>query len=138
MVDLELLMKARQILAKAKPNQPVLPGPAPSIQPENSSSPVDAPPSPLPPHCFATYTDSTGRLRGGWDERTACTVKQCLGVGADCKVELSNGATIPLRAIRAVGQLSAEGRLIAAWTVREHGYNGDNGEAMTLDGKETL
>lgn len=86
---------------------------------------VDSPASPLPAHCFVTYSDTQGRLCGGWDERNACTVKQCHGVGADCQIRLSDGHTIPLRAVRAVGQLNTEGRLIAVWTVREHGYDGN-------------
>lgn len=89
------------------------------------SIPPDPPASPLPLHCFVTYTDSQGRLCGGWDERNACTVKQCHGVGPDCRVELAKGGMIPLRAVRAVGSLNAEGRLIAAWSVREHGYDGN-------------
>ncbi len=83
----------------------------------------DLPSFPLLPHCFVTYTDSQGRLRGGWDERATSTVKQCHRVGADYKVELINGSRIPLWAVRAVGQLNVEGRIIAAWTVREHGYD---------------
>lgn len=84
---------------------------------------------PLPPYCFVTYIDSQWRLRGGWDERNACTVRQCHGGGAACQVELSNGDFIPLQAVRAVGQLNAEGRLVAAWEVRDHGYNGRKQEA---------
>lgn len=84
----------------------------------------DPPPSPLPLPCFVTFTDSQGRLRGGWEERATCMVKQCHGVGAHCQAELVNGDKIPLRAVRAVGQLNAEGRLIGAWSVRDHGYDG--------------
>lgn len=51
------------------------------------------------------------------------------GVGADSPVELSNGSLISLQAVRAVGKLNAEGRLIGAWAVREHGYDG-NGPTM--------
>ena len=84
----------------------------------------DLPSFPLLPHCFVTYTDSQGRLRGGWDERATSTVKQCHRVGANCEVELAHGGRIPIRAVRGVGKLSAEGCLIGAWSVREHGYDG--------------
>lgn len=87
--------------------------------------PIDPSTSPLPPYCFVTYIDTQGRLRGGWDERATCTVKQSHGVGANCQVELANGVRIPLRAVRAVGHLNAAGRLVGAWTVREHGYDGN-------------
>lgn len=81
--------------------------------------------SPLPAYCFVAYADSTGKLRGGWEERSSCTVKQCHGLGAACQVELSNGDMIPLRAVRSVGQLNSEGRLVSAWTVKDHGYDGE-------------
>lgn len=97
-----------------------------SAIPAEKSSSLGAPPaSPLPAYCFVAYTDSLGKLRGGWEERPASTVKQCHGVGAACQVELSNGNKIPLQAVRAVGQLNAEGRLIGAWSVRDHGYDGN-------------
>lgn len=90
--------------------------PAPSVA--TPATPV------LSTRCFVTYLDSTGRLCGGWDERSACMVRQCHGLGSACQVELSSGVMISLRAVRAVGQLNDEGRLLAAWTVREHGYDG--------------
>lgn len=89
-----------------------------------NSLPPDPPASPLPPYSYVTYTDHQGRLRGGWEERATCTVRQCHGVGASCRVELSNGDMISLQAVRAVGQLNAEGRFIRAWEVRRHGLDG--------------
>jgi hypothetical protein len=81
------------------------------------------PASPLPTYCFVTYTDCHGRLCGGGDERATSTVKGCHGTGQGCEVELSDGRRIPLRSIRAVCQTNEDGRLVAAWTVREHGYD---------------
>jgi hypothetical protein len=87
---------------------------------------MDEPPaSPLPHHCFVTYIDARGALCGGWDERGTSRVTQCHGTGGNCQVELSDGRRIPLRSIRAVGQTDAAGNLLAAWTVREHGYDGN-------------
>lgn len=108
----------------------VLSVPLPGILAEKLPSPSPAPQtSPLPPYCFVTYTDSQWRLRGGWGARDTCTVRQCHGGGAACQVELFNRDLIPLQAVRAVGQLNAEGRLVAVWTVREHGYDGRKQEA---------
>jgi hypothetical protein len=85
-----------------------------------------APPStpPLQTGWIVTYFDRHGRLCGGWEERETSTVKQCHGTGQGCQVELSSGQRIPIRAIRAVGQTNEQGRLLAAWTVREHGLDG--------------
>lgn len=99
--------------------------PLPATQARNFHPFIAPSASPLPAYCFVAYTDTQGRLRGGWDERSTCTVIQCHGVGARCQVELSNGDRIPLRAVRSVGQLNAEGSLVSAWTVREHGYDGE-------------
>lgn len=77
----------------------------------------DPPSSPLPLPCFVTFSDSHGRVRGGWDERATCAVRQCHGIGAGCQVELANGDRIPLRAVRAIGELNADGRLVSAWSV---------------------
>lgn len=84
---------------------------------------AESPASPLPRHCFVTYTDRLGRLCGGWEERATSTVKRCHGTGQSCEVELSDGRRIPLRSIRAVGQTNEEGRLLAAWTVRDCGFS---------------
>lgn len=101
--------------------------PLSGILAEKIPSPPVAQPAPvLPARSFVTYLDSTGRLCGGWEEWNTCTVRHCLGVGDDCQVELSSGGMISLRAVRAVGQLNAEGRQMAAWTVREHGYDGNS------------
>lgn len=98
----------------------------PETQEATKTSPGAPPPvPPLPARCFVTWHDSNGKLCGGWDDRDTSIVKRCHGTGATSQVELSNGKTIPLRSVRAVGQLNAEGRLIAAWTVRAHGYEGE-------------
>jgi hypothetical protein len=96
----------------------------PVVDPSARSLVIERPASPLPSHCFVTYTDSQGRLRGGWDEQATSTVRGCHGMGQGCEVELSDGRRIPLRSIRAVGQTNENGRLMAAWTVRVHGYDG--------------
>ena len=94
--------------------------------PAIDQSTTETEPSPLPRHCFVTYIDGHGRLLGGWDERATSTVKRCHGTGQSCQVELSDGRRIPLRSIRAVGQTNEDGRLLAAWTVRECGLDGTN------------
>jgi hypothetical protein len=85
---------------------------------------VEPPASPLPRHCFVTYTDRQGHLCGGWDDRQRATVTQCEWTGRGWSIHLSDGQTIPFAAVRCVGQTNEQGELIAAWSVREHGYDG--------------
>lgn len=79
---------------------------------------------PLVSGWIVTYLDQQGALVGGWDERASSTVTQCDWNGKAWVVRLSGGVTIPLMAVRGVGKTNAEGRLVAAWTVRAHGYDG--------------
>ena len=48
------------------------------------------------------------------------------GTGQAGGLVLTDGEHLPLSSIRAVGQTSEDGRLLAAWTVRECGLNGTN------------
>lgn len=63
-------------------------------------------------------------LCGGTDDREHGTVRACRWNGNGWTVLLTDGQQLPLSLIRAVGQTNETGRLIAAWTVREHGYDG--------------
>ena len=76
------------------------------------------------PGWLVVYRDQRGTLRGGVDEREHGTVKECQWQGTGWLVVLISGESLPLSIIRAVGQTNGEGRLVAAWTVREHGLNG--------------
>lgn len=83
------------------------------------------PESPLQPGWLVAYRDRDGRLRGGCDEREAGTVKECRWEGKEWTVSLTDGQRLPMSIIRSVGQTDSDGKLIAAWTVREHGYDGE-------------
>jgi hypothetical protein len=97
----------------AKPSTPILPL-------------TDTPVSPLRTGWLIVYRDEVWRLRGGNDERAAGTVRECCwNPYAGWTVVLTNGDRVPLRAVRAVSKTDTRGRILAAWTVREHGYDGD-------------
>jgi hypothetical protein len=96
-----------------------------SDQPKISDALAHVPPvPPLEAGWFVTYTDRQGHLCGGWDDRQKATVTHCLWSERGWSVHLSDGQTIPLPAVRCVGQTNEQGELKAAWSVREHGYDG--------------
>jgi hypothetical protein len=76
---------------------------------------------PLKAGWLVVYHDQAGKLRGGTDERENGTVKECRSHGLGWSVHLSNGQTIPLAAVRCIGQTDEQGELKAAWSVRDHG-----------------
>ena len=82
--------------------------------------------SPIRPGWLVVYRDRMGKLRGGTDEREQGTVKECRWHGSGWRLVLTNEEHLPLTSIRAVGQTSEDGRLLAAWTVRECGLDGTN------------
>jgi len=79
---------------------------------------------PLSPRWVVAYRSADGQLRGGYDDREAGTVKECRWDGHGWTVHLRNGDGLPLSRVVSVGQTDRTGRIIAAWTVREHGYDG--------------
>ena len=74
------------------------------------------------------YRDREGRLRGGCDDRAHGTVQSCIWDGAAWTVILTDRQQLPLTAIRSVGRTNAADDVVAAWTVREHGYDGNEGQ----------
>jgi hypothetical protein len=83
-----------------------------------------APASPLQPGWLVVYRDQRGALCGGCDDRHHGTVKECRWAGATWTVHLTDGQRIPLAMIRSVGQTDEAGQIVAAWTVKEHGADG--------------
>jgi hypothetical protein len=79
---------------------------------------------PLQAGWLVVYRDRAGKLRGAADEREHGTVKECRRQGAGWVVMLTSGEHLSLSIIRAVGQTSEREELQAAWSVREHGYDG--------------
>jgi hypothetical protein len=90
---------------------------------------VDLPLTPLQPGWLVVYRDRRGALCGGCDDRTHGTVDACMWQDSAWMVLLTDGQHLPIASIRSVGSTNAEGHLIAAWTVREHGYDGRREEA---------
>ena len=84
------------------------------------------PAPPLQPGWVVAYTDRQGRLCGGWDERATSTVKCCHGTGQALRSGAKRWPKDSPAVHPAVGQTNEEGRLLAAWTVREHGFDGMN------------
>lgn len=82
-------------------------------------------PPPLLPGWLVAYRDQQGRLRGGCDDREHGTVAGCEWDGWTWIITLTNGDTLPIRQIASVGKTDRDGRVIAAWSVREHGFDGE-------------
>lgn len=80
---------------------------------------------PLPPGWLVAYRNRRGTLCGGCVDREHGTVQECRWEGNGWAVHLTDGQRVPLSLIRAVWQTDDAGQLVAAWTVREHGYDGD-------------
>ena len=89
-------------------------------------SPVTTP-QPIPqirPGWLVAYRDQQGVLCGGCDDRQRGTVRECQWRMGIWTVRLTDGQQLLLANIRSVGQTDGEGKIIAAWIVREHGYDG--------------
>lgn len=89
------------------------------------SQPADEPAPPLQAGWLVCYRDRRGALCGGGDDRQHGTVQECRWDGKGRTVHLTDGQRLPLTSIRAVGQTDKAGEIVAAWTVREHGYDGE-------------
>ena len=96
--------------------------------------PAEPPAEPLQPGWLVTYRDRGGRLAGGCDDRANGTVAGCEWVGSGWLIRLTSGETLPLHMILSVGKTDAAGKIVAAWTVREHGYDGEG----PIDARESL
>ena len=84
-----------------------------------------APTAPLQVGWLIAYRDRKGRLRGGSDERPYGTVTGCHWSGESWRVTVLNGTSVSLSRITSVGKTDHTGAVVAAWTVREHGHNGE-------------
>ncbi len=91
--------------------------------PENQGQ-AESPMVPILSGWLVTYRNSKGTLCGGAEDRAHGTVQECRWNAGRWTVYLTDGHQVPMSLIRAVGQTDANGRLCAAWTVRDHGYDG--------------
>jgi hypothetical protein len=106
----------------------------PLIGPQDPSTAVESseprpPAPPILPGWLVAYRGRAGNLCGGADDRIHGTVQECRWDGAGWTVVLTDAQHFPPSIIRAVGQTDALGRLIAAWEVKRHGYDGRKQEA---------
>jgi hypothetical protein len=83
------------------------------------------PKPPLRAGWLVAYRDSDGRLRGGCDDRQAGTVATCQWDGVGWTIQLTSGEHLRLSRIASVAKTDSAGNILAAWTVREHGFNGE-------------
>lgn len=86
--------------------------------------PLTLPEAPLRAGWLVAYRDGQGILRGGCEERDYGTVHECRWDGMTWSISLTDGNAIPLSRVVSVGKTDPKGNVIAAWTVRAHGYNG--------------
>ncbi len=98
--------------------------------PEVPATPAVTPP--LRPGWRIVYRDHQWRLAGGSDDPNHGTVDVCWREGGVWKVRLTDGQQIPLSRVRSVAAIDATGRCAGAWTVREHGYDGQGSRAPVM------
>jgi 3D (Asp-Asp-Asp) domain-containing protein len=79
---------------------------------------------PLEPGWSIAYRDQCGALRGGTDQGESAIVKQCIRAESGWKVILADKTVLPISSIVSVAQV-VDGHVVAAWTVRGHGWRPD-------------
>lgn len=92
---------------------------------------------PMPPlhrGWVVVYRDGRGLLRGGADERDLGTVTACTWDGRSWTVLLTNGDRLPLARVMAVSKTDHASRIVAAWTVRGCGYDGEQSNGRRTNG----
>jgi len=93
-----------------------------------NNTPPHFPGEPTPPLQVGwtiAYMDDNWTLCGGYVDRPHATVEACRWTAGAWTVTLIDGLEIPLSRVRSVGAVDHKGRLYGAWTVREHGYDGE-------------
>jgi len=85
------------------------------------------PDEPVLPGWLVCHRDRDGRLRGGCDDRAHGTVAGCTWDGGRWTVTLTNGQRLQLSAVLSVAKTNDAGAVLSAWSVREHGYDGEGG-----------
>jgi len=109
---------ARQLLTKASGKVRLVEAPQVTLI-------YDLPAPPLGSGWLVVYFDTDRRLRGGYNDREHGTVQDCEWNGTAWTVCLTDGQQLPLRAIRSVARTDAAGQVVVAWTVKDHGYDGE-------------
>ena len=81
--------------------------------------------APLQHGWLVVYRNRKGVLCGGCEDRLHATVQECRWEGNGWVVHLTDGQRLPLPIIRSVAKTDQAGLIVSAWTVREHGYDGE-------------
>lgn len=90
---------------------------------EKGQGPIIGPP--ILPGWLVAYRGPDGKLRGGCDDREHGTVETGERREAAWTFTLTDGRVLPARAIVSVAQVAQNGRIVAAWTVRNFGLDGE-------------
>lgn len=89
-----------------------------------------ASPVPDPPICpgwLIAYRGPEGQLLGGAEDLPAGTVTEAEYLGTGWRFRVATGTWVSLRAIRSVAKTDGHGKVVAAWEVRAHGFDGNEG-----------
>ena len=84
---------------------------------------------PLKAGWLVGYRNQQGALCGGCDDRQHGTVQECRWTAVGWMVHLTDGQRLPLSIIRGVTKPDG-----TAWTVREHGYDGEGHSNTDAEG----
>lgn len=126
--DLERSLSIQDSLQDSTPSK----APTKYTKPTLATDEVTAPIAPLQPGWLVAYSDPQGRLRGGCDERDHGTIAKMTWGHGSWTVCLVSGEALPLARVRSVAKTDNEGRVIAAWTTRDHGFNGDGASSRVI------
>ena len=131
--------ESRTAIADIVPTLPALSAlavPHLEVSAKISPSPqAEKPTPPMKPGWLVVYRNHEWVLCGGCDDRQHGTVQECRWRMGAWTVHLTDGQWLPLASIRSVGKTDGEGKLVAAWTVREHGYDGTKEERSPVVGE---
>ncbi len=110
--------------ADTSPENDVSPEMPPTYPQEEALTECASLPPPIQSGWLVAYRDQRGALCGGCDDRQHGTVDACRWDGNGWTLCLTDGQEMPLSQVRSVGQTDEAGQIVAAWTVRKHGYDG--------------
>ena len=123
----DYLQIAKRIMSEqAQTQKPQEQPPTPPAVVPSEPDPV-ADPSTMFPDLVA-WRDELGRLQGGDEDRLKGTVKETV-VGSDgFTFIMEDGTRVPERRVVSAARLNAQGKVVAAWSTRAHGIDGERGE----------
>jgi hypothetical protein len=90
------------------------------------SGPPQVPNPPIQPGWLVTYRESDGRLQGGDLDRQHGTVASAEYGSRGWVLTLTDGSSVAFAEIQGVTKTAQDGSVLAAWTVRAHGHDGES------------